>query len=133
MDAVVGDDDQPCPEAERGGQLACTRPEADHLRLLPRRVVAKALAESSGSVAGEGWDGVGHDLELECRTGRREFEQLVEQQRALVAWSAVRVAEPARADLHRGPLVSPAGHRGADVEQWVVQQHELAVGAGNTA
>jgi len=91
-------------------------------------VVAKALAESAGSMACEGWVGVRLDLELERRAGRREFEQLVEQQRALVAWSAVRVAEPTRADLRRGALVRPAGHRGADLEQRVVQQHELAVG-----
>ena len=128
MYAVVGDDDQPRPKAELSGQLAWTGPEADHLGPLPRRVVAKALAERSGSVACEGWIGVRLDLELERRAGRHEFEQLVEQQRALVAWSAVRVAEPARADLHSGAFVSPAGHRGADFEQRVVQQHELAVG-----
>ena len=126
--AVVGDDDQPRPEAELGGQLACTGPEADHLGPLPRRVVAKALAESSGGAACEGWVGVRLDLELERRAGRREFEQLVEQQRALVAWSAVSVAEPARADLRGGALVGPAGQRRADFEQRVVQQHELAVG-----
>jgi hypothetical protein len=128
MYAVVGDDDQPRPEVELGGQLACTGPEADHLGPLPRRVVAKALAEGSGSLACEGWVGVRLDLELERRAGRREFEQLVQHQRALVAWSAVRVAEPARADLHRGALVGPAGHRGADFEQRIVQQHEVAVG-----
>ena len=38
------------------------------------------------------------------------------------------MAEPARADLRRGALVGPAGHRGADFEQRIVQQHELAVG-----
>jgi hypothetical protein len=126
MYAVVGDDDESRPKAELGGQLACTGPEADYLGPLPRRVVAKALAESSGSVACEGRVGVCLDLELERRAGRRELEQVVEQQRALVAWSAVRVAEPARADLRRGALVGPAGHRGADFEQRVVQQHEFA-------
>ena len=95
---------------------------------LSRRVVAKALAEGSGGVARERWVGVRLDLELERRAGRRELEQLVEQQRALVARSAVAVAEPARADLRRGALVGPAGQRGADFEQRVVQQHELAVG-----
>src|SRR5437870_2732235 len=74
MYAVVGDDDQPCPEAELGGQLACTRPEADHLGPLPRAVVAKALAEGSGGAACEGWVGVRLDLELERRVGRRQFE-----------------------------------------------------------
>ena len=39
-----------------------------------------------------------------------------------------RVAEPARAVLRRGALVGPAGHRGADFQQRVVQQPELAVG-----
>jgi hypothetical protein len=68
------------------------------------------------------------DLELERRAGRREFEQLVEQERALVAQGAVSVAEPASADLRRGALVGPAGQRGPDFEQRVVQQHELAVG-----
>jgi hypothetical protein len=79
MYAVVGDDDEPCPEPELGRQLACGGPEADHLDPLPRRVVAKALAESSGGAACEGRVGVGLDLELERRAGRREFEQLLEQ------------------------------------------------------
>src|SRR5688500_13321600 len=92
-----------------------------------RRVVAKTLAESSGGAACEGRVGVRLDLELERRARRREFEQLLEQQRALVAWSAVSVAEPARADLRGGALVGPAGHRGAGFEQRVVQQHQLAV------
>ena len=126
--AVVGDDDQPCPEAEPGGQLACTGPEADHLGPLACRVVAKALAERSGGAACEGWVGVRLDLELERRAEGREVEQLVEQQRALVARSAVSVAEPTSADLRGGALVGPAGHGGADLEQRVVQQHELAVG-----
>jgi len=128
MYAVVGDDDQPCPKAELGGQLACTGPEADHLDPLPRRVVAKALAKSLGGAACEGRLGVCLDLELERPAGRGEFEQLVEQQRPLLAWSAVSVTEPARADLRHGALVRPAGHRGADFEQRVVQQYELAVG-----
>src|ERR1019366_1067380 len=45
-----------------------------------------------------------------------------------VAWWAVEVAQPPRADLCRGALIRPAGHSGAEVEQRVVQQHELAVG-----
>src|SRR3989442_14144014 len=54
MYPVVGDDDQPCAKAELGGQLAGTGPEADHLGPLPRRVVAKALAEGSGGAACQG-------------------------------------------------------------------------------
>ena len=128
VDAVVGDDHQPRPEAELGGELACTGPEADDLGPLPRWVVAKTLADGSRGAACEGWVGVRFDLELERRAGRREVEQLVEQQRALVAWCAVAVAQPPRADLRRGALMRPAGHGGAEVEQRVVQQHELAVG-----
>jgi hypothetical protein len=37
--AVVGDDHQPRPEAELGGELACTGPEADDLGPLPPWVV----------------------------------------------------------------------------------------------
>jgi hypothetical protein len=109
VDAVVGDDHQPRAKAELGGQLAGTGPAADHLAPLARRVVAKALAESLGGAACEGWVGVRLDLELERRAGRREFEQLLEQQRALVAWSAVSVAEPARPDLRRGRRVGAVG------------------------
>jgi len=130
--AVVADGDQSRPKAELGCQLACTGPEADHLGPLPRRVVAKALAERSGGAACEGWVGVRLDLELERRVGRRALKQLVEQQRALVARSAVSVAEPARADLRRGALVGPTGQRRGDLEKRVVQQHELAV-AGQAA
>ena len=92
--AVVGDDQQPRPEAELGGELAGTGPEADDLGPLPRWVVAQTLADGSRSAACEGWVGVCFDLELERRAGRREVEQLVEQQRALVAYSAVAVAQP---------------------------------------
>ena len=95
---------------------------------LPRWVVAKSVADGSRSAACEGWVRVRFDLELERRAGRREVEQLVEQQRALVACSAVAVAQPACADLRRGALMRPAGRGGAEVEQRVVQQHELAVG-----
>ena len=126
--AVVGDDHQPRPEAELGGELASTGPEADDLGPLPRWVVAKTLADGSRGAACEGWVGVRFDLELEPRAGRREVEQFVEQQRALVAYSAVEVAQPPRADLRRGALMRPAGYGGAEVEQRVVQQHELAVG-----
>jgi hypothetical protein len=91
-------------------------------------MVAKVLAEGSGGVACERWVGVRRVLELERRAGRREFEQLVEKERALVARSAVRVAEPAGSDLCRCALVDSAGQCGADFEQRVVQQHELAVG-----
>jgi len=126
--AVVGDDHEPRPEAELGGELACTGPEADDLGPLPRWVVAKTLADGSRGAACEGWVGVRFDLELEPRAGRREVEQFVEQQRALVAYSAVEVAQPPRADLRRGALMRPAGYGGAEVEQGVVQQHELAVG-----
>ena len=126
--AVVGDDHQPRPEAELGGELACTGPEADDLGPLPRLVVAKTLADGSRGAACEGWVGMRFDLELERRAGRREVEQLIEQQRALGAWCAVAVAQPACADLRRGALMRPARHGGAEVEQRVVQQHELAVG-----
>ena len=104
------------------------RTRADHLGPLPRRVVAKVLAESSGGATCEGWVGVRLDFELERRVGRRALEQLVEQQRALVARSAVSVAEPAHADLRRRALVGPAGQRRDDFEQRVVQRHELADG-----
>ena len=130
--AVVGDHHQPRPEAELGGELACTRPEADDLGPLPRWVVAKTLADGSRGAAREGWVRVGFDLELERRAGRREVEKLVEQQRALVAYRPIEVAQTPRADLHRSALMRPAGHGGAEVEQRVVQQHELAVG-GQTA
>jgi hypothetical protein len=126
--AVVGDGDQSNPEAGLAGQLACTGPEADHLGRLPRRVVAQALAEGAGGAACEGWVGVCLDLQLERRAGRRPLEQLVDQQRALVARSAVSVAEPAHADLRRGALVGPAGQHRDDFEQRAVQQHELADG-----
>jgi hypothetical protein len=78
--AVVGDDYEPSPEAELGGELACTGPEADDLGPLPRWVVAKSLADGSRGAACEGWVRVGFDLELERRAGRCEVEQLVEQQ-----------------------------------------------------
>ncbi len=120
MYAVVGDDDQSRAKAERGGEFARTGPEADHLGPLPRRVVAKALTEHSSGAACEGWVGVRLDLELERRVGRCALEQLVKQKRALVARSAVSVAEPAPADLCRGTLVGPAGQGRCDFEQRVV-------------
>ena len=97
VDAVVGDDHQPRPEAELGGELACAGPEADDLGPLPRWVVANTLADGSRGAVCEGWVRVRFDLELERRAGRREVEQLVEQQRALVAWCAGRWrSHPAR-------------------------------------
>ena len=72
------------------------------------------------------------DLELERRAGRRDLEQLLEQERALLAWCPVAVAQPACADPCCCVLMRPAGYRGAEVEQRVVQQHELAVGGQAT-
>jgi hypothetical protein len=68
------------------------------------------------------------DLELERRAGRPQLEQLIEPQRMLIAGSAVGVAQPGREDLRRCALMRPAGHGGAELEQRVVQQHEVAVG-----
>jgi hypothetical protein len=67
--AVVGDDHQLRPEADLSSELACTGPEADHLGPLPRRVVAKTLADGSRGAACEGWVGVRFDLELELAPG----------------------------------------------------------------
>ena len=87
--------------------LAYIGPEADDLGPLPRWMVAKTLADGSRGAACEGWVGVGFDLELERRAGRCEVEQLVEQQRALVASCAVEVAQPPCEDLRRGALMRP--------------------------
>jgi hypothetical protein len=88
----------------------------------------KRSQKGAGGAACKGSVGVRLDLELERRTVRRPLEQLVDQQRAHVARSAVSVAEPAHADLRRGALVGPAGQHRDDFEQRVVQQHELADG-----
>jgi len=94
------------------------RTRADHLGPLP----------APGGREGARGVGVCLDLQLERGAGPRALEQLVDQQRALVARSAVSVAEPAHADLRRRALVGPAGQRRDDFEQRVVQRHELADG-----
>ena len=89
VEAVVGDDDQACPEAQVRGELACRREEAEDLAVCPRGVVGEPVADRSGGAPRERGVGVCLDLELERRVWRREPEQLVEQKRPLLAWSAV--------------------------------------------
>ena len=127
VEAVVGDDDQACPEAQVGGELACGREEAEDLAACPRGVVGESVADRSGGAPRERGVGVGLDLELERRVWWRELEQLVEQKRTLLAWSAVALTQPPRPDLRRGALMRPARERGAELEQRVVEQHQLAV------
>lgn len=78
VDAVVGDDDQACPEAHLGGELARAREEAKDLGACPHRVVGESVTDRSGGALRERGVGVCLDLELERRVWRREFEQLVE-------------------------------------------------------
>jgi hypothetical protein len=91
-------------------------------------VVAEALAEGERGAPGERAVGVCLDLELDSHAGRGEPEQLIEDQRALVAGRAVCTAQSARANLGRRVLVCPARQRRARLEQRLMQQHQLAVG-----
>ena len=118
---------RPCPEAQVRGEFACGREEAEDLAACPRGVVGEPVADRSGGAPRERGVGVGLDLELERRVWWREPEQLVEQKRRLLAWSAVALTQPPRPDLRRGALMRPARERGAELEQRVVQQHQLAV------
>ena len=102
--------------------------ETEDLGACPRGVVGESVTDRSGGAPRERGVGVGLDLELERRAWRRELEQLVEQQRTLLAGSAVALTQPSRPDLRRGALVRPARERRAELEQRVVQQHQLAVG-----
>ena len=108
VDTVVGDDDQACPEAPVGGELARAVEETEDLGACPRGVVGESVTDRSGGAPRERGVGVGLDLELERRAWRRELEQLVEQQRTLLAGSAVALTQPSRPDLRRGALVRPA-------------------------
>jgi hypothetical protein len=104
--AVVGDDDEACPEAQVGGELACGGEEAEDLAACPRGVVGEPVADRSGGALRERGVGVGLDLELERRVWWRELEQLVEQKRRLLAWRAVALTQPPGPDLLRGVLAA---------------------------
>ena len=95
-------------------------------------MVGESVTDRTGGAPRERGVGVGLDLKLERRARRRELEQLVEQQRTLLAGSAVALTQPSRPDLRRGALVRPARERRAELEQRVVQQHQLAVGGQAT-
>ena len=89
--------------------------------------MSESITVRSGGAPRERGVGVGLDLEPEPRGWGRELNQLVEQQRMLLAGSAVALTQPSRPDLRRGALVRPARERGAELEQRVVQQHQFVV------
>ena len=70
VDAVVGDHDQACPEAQDNGELARGREEAEDLAACPRGVVGESVADRSGGALRERGVGVCLELELERRPWR---------------------------------------------------------------
>ena len=91
--------------------------QREGLAALPLPVGARSMDARAGAPAPHG-----------ARVGESLEEGLAPIPARLARALWVSLLSLFRADLHRGALMRPARYGGADLEQWVVQQHKLAVG-----
>jgi hypothetical protein len=124
---VVGPDDEAGSEAGRRGHLARVGVKADHLEPAPLRRVAKALADGRRRPAGEFRVRLRLDLDLHDQLWWSQLEQPGEGHRRLTNRRTARIENARPLQLFRVALVDPARERGAQGEERVVQQDELAV------
>ena len=92
-----------------------------------RSAAAVALAEDPRGVAGELRVGVRLDLDLDRQVAGGGGEKLVQRQRPLGRRLAITIEDPSTEDLGGAALMGPAVERGAEREERIVKEHQLAV------